>query len=122
MAAVPGPIQNTPLAELMAFLLFARYASDTPAVTFWTDCQWVHDTFHKGEAYAIDFSRTNSETWAALFKCLRNRTWPVRVGKAKAHVKAKVITSGCYPPLLAEGNTHADAAAKKALELHAVPD
>ena len=51
--SLPGPLQDTPLAEVLACWIFLRHAVDSMQTkAFHTDCKWVLDTFKRGRSFA----------------------------------------------------------------------
>ena len=121
--ALPGPLQEVPVAELMALMFFLRHSlpNSEGALWFYTDCEWVVATFARGEAYATHPMRRFAGVWKALFKILDD-VLPDRlclnIVKVKAH--ASVISCDGDEELLflKRGNDEADAKAKEGAARH----
>jgi hypothetical protein len=113
-------IQDVPPAELSAFVLYVQNAIDDRPLTFFTDCEWVLNGFQGGEYATTQACHVYADLWSDLWTCWKKRGHKVDVKKVKAHTKAACLSLGSAEFIHREGNSSADAAAKKGLEMHQV--
>ena len=120
VGTVPLPYQDTPAAELCAFVAFLENIGDKGAkdpIEFLTDCKWVSDGFLAGEAYTIGSRMACAELWKRLWRAQKALAGKVTAIKVCAHASDNDVLEG-YPQRWRDGNACADAAAKNALSLH----
>ena len=122
-AALPGVIQEVPVAELMALMVFLRHsvADSDGKLTFYTDCEWVIESFEAGEAYVTHPMRRFAGSWKAFFVILDD-VLPDRRSLTILKVKGHQTILACNgdEELLyrKRGNDEADLQAKKGAALH----
>ena len=113
-------IQDVPPAELSASVLYVQNAIDDRPLTFFTDCEWVLNGFQGGEYATTQACHVYADLWSDLWTCWKKRGHKVDVKKVKAHTTAACLSLGSAEFIHREGNSSADAAAKKGLEMHQV--
>ena len=115
---LPGFAQVTPAAEAMALLFFLRHAG-VPPHTFYSDCQWVIDTFRGGPQNSTGSQHVHADIWREVWKRVEV-VGPelLTLRKVKAHATLADVDAGRIsgPERLANGL--ADKAAKKGAALH----
>ena len=72
MGGVPGNIQTVPRAELTA-LLRAFELSEPFEVHVVSDCEYVVNTFNRGESQFDYLSARHADLWKKVFRAARNR-------------------------------------------------
>jgi hypothetical protein len=120
---LPGPLQEVPLSELMALKFFVAHSCPGPdgRLFFYTDCQWVKDTFEGGKYRATHPMSMGAGTWRELFAALDDVLSDhsmLEVIKVAAH--ASLVACGQDEVLLLHkrGNDEADRRAKLASMVH----
>ena len=114
---LPGWEQDTPLAELWAFLQCLNHA--LAPVTYHTDCSFVSDGFAKGPELTTGGGHMYASVWRMIWKKVDDLgkdnvdcTW------IKGHSTWNDVLEGVITQWLREGNRAADDFAKKGATLH----
>ena len=74
--ALPGLLQEVPLAELFAFIMAIAYSvpDGQGKFTFHTDCKWVLDSYNAGWTSCTASSHMEAALWRWLFRLVDRET------------------------------------------------
>jgi hypothetical protein len=97
--------------------MYVEHLVDAPGKIYHGDCQWVLDSFELGRYLTTRGSAVHADLWRKFWAAHDKRAHPILVCKVKAHATAQDIAAG-YPELWLEGNSFADAGAKKGRLIH----
>ena len=118
MGPLPLPLQATPAAEAFALLQYALHLElSAGLLSFFTDCQWVVDSFNAGRRATTHAFARHADIWRRIWDTYDDRGLNFRVVKVKAHATDSHVLQG-YPEWWKEGNAYADAAAKAGRAMH----
>lgn len=117
---LPGWLQEPPLAESMAFLIYLTHIGlCTPAFT--TDCKFVRDTFLKGPNFFCDGWFVGAAIWWKIWVRLEDIGCPLRdivVKWIPAHTATNAVENGLLTHLEQTMNMLADESAKEGARKH----
>ncbi len=114
---LPGWQQDVPLAESYAFLITLRFAS--VRVCFYTDCEFVRNTFEAGPAHSTSGWFIYAGVWRQIWKYVEDiGVENVQVRWIPAHTTAKAVAEGRITGLQRICNAQADEHAKKGADMH----
>ena len=91
---------------------YIAHADDKRGMVFFSDCQWVVDSFEGGPSSCTGAGHVHADLWRRVHNKNDGRTSPIRIEKVKAHATDADLRQG-YPLWYKEGNAYADAGAKK---------
>ena len=114
---LPGPLQDTPAAELFAMIQYVTYLVDRPGCIYHGDCQWVLDGFESGSYYTTRATAVHADLWRRFWRVHSKRNNPIIPFKVKAHVTDSEVSQG-YSVNLKTGNDAADVGANQGRRLH----
>ena len=86
-------------------------AIDKEGLIFFSDCQWVVDSYGSGPTSCTGAAHVHADIWRKVHALNDGRKHQVRVEKVKAHATEADLAQG-YPSWYKEGNAYADAGAK----------
>ena len=125
--ALPGPIQEVPLAELYAFVLAVSNSRPDEHGNFlyYSDCAWVVDSFAKGWSYCTAAGQMGAIMWRRLYAAIDDRyphTSCIGVQKVKAHISVADCAGDTELLFFRGGNVIVDRAAKEGAARHPQDD
>ena len=121
--ALPGAIQEVPIAELYAFMVAMTYAmpDGEGCFSFYTDCLWVVNSYKNGAASCTAANHVGAALWTKVYRLIDDR-FPnrsqVRVLKVKAHTSISDCEGSIDLLWLRAGNEMADKGAKTGAAFH----
>ena len=88
--ALPGLMQEVPLAEVYAFIMAITHSlpDDAGCFTYYIDCKWVVDSFEAGWSRCTSADYVGAVLWIQLFRVIDGRFVDARkvfASKVKAH-------------------------------------
>ena len=120
LGPLPGVVQQVPPAELFALVQFLRHSVDDIALVYYSDCESVVEGTQKGAHMTAQACHVHADLWRLFWDEQDKRRVQVGVVKVKAHQKKDLSQLTAEEIFQREGNGHADAGAKAALEMHLI--
>ena len=117
MGPLPGWQQDVPAAESFALLVALRHAG--PVVVFYTDCQYVQDTFRAGPSLGSSGWFRYAGIWREIWRLIGDiGEANVQVHWMPAHTSAAAVYEGRVTAVQRFCNAEADVLAKRGAGRH----
>ena len=126
LGALPGPIQEVPLAELYSLYVALRFVlpNFSGLFIFYTNCMWVISSFKRGEQHCTASDCWGAFLWVRIFELVRSLLGEADGASKLVLTKIKAHTSlascGMVPEQIYRrgGNHISDCAAKLGAKRH----
>ena len=124
---VPGPVQEVPLAESLALIVFLKNClpGEDGVVTFYTDCKWVITSIEDGELAITHPMKRFAGTWKEFYRVmddvLADRSL-LKIVKVKGHMTWAGCQGDEVLTFRKRGNDLADTFAKRGAGQHPVSE
>ena len=120
-----GPVQEVPMAELQALVFFVQHSMPGPDgyLDYYSDCQWVIDTYTLGRHQATQPMAVFAGLWKRLFRAVDDvlaNPGMLRLTKVRAHASLASCGQDEMLLLYKRGNDEADRLAKLGAARHTV--